>query len=381
MGIAALRAGFPVAAREVFLNHAAVGPISTGVAAAMTAAAMRHATDPFGMAEVNQALYAEGRHRAARLVGGTPAHIAYIDNTSHGISLLANGLGLTAGDNVVVPAMEFPSNTLPWLRLETQGVELRRVAANAGRIAPETVAAAMDRSTRVVTMSHVQYWNGHRSDIAAIGALCQARGALFIVDGTQSVGAMRIDMAASGIDALVVSAHKWMLGPLGIGFMALSEAAMARVAVTVPGWLSVEQPFAFRNRLELLEDARRFEPGTENAAGRCGLVERLREIDEFGIAAIEARILGLNAEIGAMARRHGAETDDFAARERSGIMTFAFPGQDNAAIAARLLEQGIRVSLRHGRIRVSPHYYNDETDIAALSRGLAAAYAAVRAAA
>ncbi len=372
MAVDQLRALYPVASRETFLNHAAVGPMSTRVAAAITAQMGRHAADPFGMAAVNHALYAEGRRRAARLVGATAANVAYVQNTSHGISLVANGLGLEAGANVIVPAAEFPSNTLAWLRLEAAGVELRRVQPNAGRVTPDAVRALIDGRTRVLALSQVQYWNGHRADLAALGALCRERGVLFVVDGTQSVGAVRVDMAACGIDALVVSAHKWMLGPLGIGFMALSDRAMDRVAVTVPGWLSVAEPFAFRNRLEWLGDARRFEPGTENAGGMCGLVERLREIDEFGIAAIEARILGLNAHVAEAVRRLGGEVDWHAPGERSGILTFGFPGAENAALVAGLLTRGVRVSLRSGRIRVSPHYYNDETDIAALSRALAA---------
>lgn len=182
---------------------------------------------------------------------------------------------------------------------------------------------------------------------------------------------MPLDMAASGVDALVVSAHKWMLGPIGIGFLAFSPRMLERIGVTTPGWLSVNNPFEFRNTLDYLPDARRFEPGTENGAGMCGLTERLREIDEFGLAAIEARILGLNDEIAEAACRLGAEVDRHAPRERSGILTFAFPGRDNAAAVRHLLAAKARVSLRHGRIRVSPHYYNDSTDVAALAEGLA----------
>ncbi|MGH7126189.1 MAG: aminotransferase class V-fold PLP-dependent enzyme [Stellaceae bacterium] len=368
---AAVRALYPVAAHETFLNHAAVGPISTRVIAAMQAQLLRHATDPFRQSGLNAPIYREGRERAARLVGASAERIAYIQNTSHGVSLLANGLGLRPGDNVIVPEREFPSNTLPWLRLEASGVEVRRVAAIDGRITPEAVRPALDARTRVVTLSHVQYWNGHRCDVAAIGELCQPGGVHLIVDGTQSIGAMPLDIAASGVDALVVSAHKWMLGPIGIGFLAFSARMLDRIAVTTPGWLSVNNPFEFRNTLDFLPDARRHEPGTENGAGICGLTERLREIDDFGIAAIEARILGLNDEIAEAVRRLGAEVDRHAAREQSGILTFAFPSRDNAAAVEHLLAARVRVSLRHGRIRVSPHYYNDATDVAALTEGLA----------
>ena len=368
---AAVRALYPVAAHETFLNHAAVGPISTRVIAAMQAQLLRHATDPFRQSQLNAPVYREGRERAARLVGAAPERIAYIQNTSHGVSLLANGLGLRPGDNVIVPEREFPSNTLPWLRLEAAGVEIRRVAAIAGRMTVDAIRPAFDARTRVVTLSHVQYWNGHRCGVAAIGELCRPGGVHLIVDGTQSIGAMPLDIAASGVDALVVSSHKWMLGPIGIGFLAFSARMLERIAVTTPGWLSVKDPFEFHNTLDFLPDARRFEPGTENGAGICGLTERLREIEDFGLAAIEARILGLNDEIAEAARRLGAEVDRHAPAERSGILTFAFPGRDNAAAVKDLLAAKVRVSLRHGRIRVSPHYYNDSTDVAALADGLA----------
>ena len=92
-----------------------------------------------------------------------------------------------------------------------------------------------------------------------------------------------------GIDALVVSSHKWMLGPLGVGFMAFSERGFVRIQPTIMGWLSVNEPFAFRRELDFLPDGGRFEPGTENAAGRFGLVARLEQIHETGADVIEAR--------------------------------------------------------------------------------------------
>ena len=292
--------------------------------------------------------------------------------TSHGISLVANeALASAPGDNVVLSAMDFPSNTLPWLRHASGGVDIRRVAPDAGRMTPDAVRPAIDVNTRVLALSHVQYWNGHRCDLAALATLCRERDILLVVDGTQSIGAMGLDMAGTGVDALVVSAHKWMLGPLGIGFMALGPRAIERVGVTIPGWLAVNEPFAFRNALDYLPDARRFEPGTENAGGICGLVERLREIDEYGIAAIEARVLGLVETTAEAAFRIGADVDLHPTiGERSGILTFRLRGADNGAAVRHLLERRVRVSLRNGAIRVSPHYYNDGSDIAALFEGL-----------
>src|SRR3954451_13184111 len=130
-------------------------------------------------------------------------------------------------------------------------------------------------------------------------------------------------MARDGLDALVVSAHKWMLGPLGIGFMALSERAFERIRPPIVGWLSVNEPFAFRRELDLLPDARRFEAGTENAAGIYGLVERLREIDALGIERIEATVLGLTSRLVERAADAGLEV--VSPPERSGITLLRHP--------------------------------------------------------
>jgi selenocysteine lyase/cysteine desulfurase len=151
------------------------------------------------------------------------------------VLLQANGQVWREGNNVIVLEVEFPSNFLPWLTLERQGVELRRLKLVDGRTTPEAFRAIIDARTRVVTLSQVQYFNEFCADLAAMSEITHARGALLVVDGTQSVGAVQIDVDAMGIDALVVSSHKWMLGPLEIGFMALSDEMLERTRVTQLG--------------------------------------------------------------------------------------------------------------------------------------------------
>ncbi|RVD45370.1 aminotransferase class V-fold PLP-dependent enzyme, partial [Mesorhizobium sp. M7A.F.Ca.ET.027.03.2.1] len=126
------------------------------------------------------------------------------------------------------------------------------------------------------------FYSGFRVDLAAFADVCSHHDALLVVDGTQSVGVLDLDMATDGVDVVVVSAHKWLLGPLGIGFMAFSQRAFERVCPRVVGWLSVSEPFSFHRKLDFLPDARRFEPGTENAAGIFGLSKRLEEIQSTG---------------------------------------------------------------------------------------------------
>ena len=359
LDIRAVRAEFPIVERCIYLNHAAVSPISRRVQQAIIERTNLHLEEPDRAGAISAPIYQRGRELAARLVGSQPERIAYTQNTSHGLSIVANGLPWQDGDNVVVPADEFPSNYLIWSSQRSRDVGLREVPATGGRLLPEQVEQFVDDRTRVVALSHVQFYNGFRADLASIAEICRRHDALLVVDGTQSVGAIDLDTEKAGVDALVVSAHKWMLGPLGIGFMALSDRAFEQLSVTSIGWLSVNDPFEFRRELDFLPDARRFEPGTENAAGMCGLAARLEQIDEIGIDQIERHILSLTDYLVERLSADGYEvTSPREAAEKSGIVTFRDPNRPTGELFERLDAAAIRVSQRAGGIRISPHYYN-----------------------
>ncbi len=228
---------------------------------------------------------------------------------------------------MVLAAREFPSNYYPWLNLRSRGVDIRPVAAPEGHASIDDIAAAIDRRTRVVTVSAVQYSNGHRYDLAALGELCRERNVLFVVDGTQAVGALRIDVEASGIDVLAVSAHEWMLGPPGIGFVTLSTRALEVIQPSVVGWLSVTDPFAFDYRLDLPASARRFEPGTENAIGVLGLGGTLSLLQELTTTWVEDRILRLTDHMCQQVTARGFMVQSPRHDgQRSGIVIFSRPG-------------------------------------------------------
>jgi selenocysteine lyase/cysteine desulfurase len=365
--LAKLRTQFPITQQGIYFDHAAVGPFSRRVEAAVREHVRLHCEQLPTVRPIYEQVYRRTRTTSAELVGSTPERIAFVQNTSHGLSLIANGHTWRRGDNVVVPALDFPSNFLPWLRLEKLGVEFRRVEAADGKITPDRIAPYVDDRTRIIALSAVQYFNGFRVDLPAMAELAHSKDALLVVDGTQAVGAVCLDVARSGVDALVVSAHKWMLGPLGIGFMALSDRAMERIEVTQVGWLSVTDPFAFRRELKFPDTAERFEPGTENGAGLFGLDARLSEIAEFGKQKIEQRLLNLTASLAERLSRIGfAITSTMGADERSGILTFRHNALSSEETVAQLREQRTYLSARHGSLRASPHYYNSEGEIEAL---------------
>ena len=362
--LAAARHEFPITEECVYLNHAAVGPIPRRSKRWMDQAIEEYLTLDrekwAGRTEVVRKL-------SASLLHARPDQIAFIKNTSEGLSLAANGIDWRAGDNVVVHDNDFPSVVFPWQNLAEQGVETRRVAARAGRVLVDDLADAIDARTRAIAISTVQFKTGFRCDLAAIGQLCRDHDILFIVDGIQSLGALALDVQACGADVVAADAHKWLLGPQGIGIFYCSDRALARLKVRTVGWLSINDPFAFDYRLDLLPDARRFEPGSDNTIGICGLGGTLALIYELGIDAIEARIMALNELLcDGLARKGYRVISPRGERERSGIVIFVGDGHATEDLFARLTEARIMVSVRGGGIRVSPHYYNSEDEIAQL---------------
>ncbi|NBT30028.1 MAG: aminotransferase class V-fold PLP-dependent enzyme [Gammaproteobacteria bacterium] len=360
--LSAARAQFPSAKDAIHFDHASVGPISLRAAGAMQKNAEEHAMHGFdpGWRDVIEHV----RSQVAWLVGSRTTNIAFVQNTSAGLSIAANGIDWRDGDNLVIPAQEFPSNYYPWLNLESEGIELRKVAAGPGHASIDDISAAIDSRTRLVTVSAVQYSNGYRYDLSALGELCSERGVLLVVDGTQAVGALGIDVGACGIDFLAVSSHKWMLGPPGIGFVHFSDRALASIRPSVVGWLSVADPFAFDYQLDLAQSAKRFEPGTENVIGTVGLGGTISLLQEFGLGWVEERVLRLTDYVCQEVSTRGFRVHSpRIADTGSGIVIFSKSDVDPQTLHARLSAAGVKCAVRAGGIRFSPHYYNTEIEI------------------
>ncbi len=362
--VEAARRDIPFLKGRIFLNHAAISPIPRSVQQAMLRATELH-VEVLAASEVSaHAEYSRGRSLGEALVGAQQGHVAYVQNTSIGMSMIAAGVDWKMGDNVVVPSMEFPSNLLTWLQLEAKGVEVRRVDVVDGKVTVDALRPFVDAKTRVVALSHVQYYNGYRVTLAPIGELCRSHNALLIVDGTQSIGALALDVGTCGVDVLVVASHKWMLGPVGTGFMAFSPRAMERIRPALVGWLSVREPFAFHRTLDFLETAERFEPGSENSVGIFGLTQRFETITDIGMRAIEARVLALGDFLRDKAIRAGLEVmNPLEAHERSGIVLLRDPSRCAQATYETLKGNHVLTSVRSGAIRVSPHFHNTFDEI------------------
>ena len=360
------RDAFPACEGRTYLNCAAVAPGSTRVRAAINAWLDDH------VAQGNMASgqwwerAAEARARTAALIGASPEEVAFVRSTSHGLAMVAEGLDWRPGDEVAVAsAIEYPSNVYAWKHLADRGVRLREIRAVDGAVTPEAVEDAIGPRTRLVAVSSVQFASGHRTDVDAIGRLCRDRDVLFVVDAIQQAGAFPIDVKASGIHAMAACSHKWMLGLLGIGFLYVDRDLLARLRPVLVGWHSVEDPFAFDGtRFDLRADASRLEEATPSFPLVYGLGAAVEMLLDAGVADVASHITGLLDRAANALEAIGCEVSP-APEHRAGILMIK-PAADVDALAEACAERNIAVSVRRGRLRLSPHLYNNEDDIDAL---------------
>jgi len=366
--LASFRGLFPVTRTCHYLNHAAVSPTSTRVRDAVqdwVGDLLHH-----GMANISDWVRRERETRtvAARILGASLDEMAFVRSTSHGLSAFAEGLAWQPGEEVAVcTELEYPANVYPWMHLAERGVMVRPIEATEGGVTCEAVGRAIGRQTRVVSVSSVEFATGVANDLEAIGALCRERDVLFCVDGIQSVGAFPLDVVKANIDFLAADSHKWQLGLPGIGVAYVRRAILPRLRPSVVGWKSVKNPLDFDHlHFELREDAAKLEEGTQSFATILGMGAALALLDDVGIDRIAAQITAWLDEAEKFLVAAGLAPGP-APAVRKGILTFRPPSGTAEEFMNRASKAGVVLSARRGRVRISPHFYNGETELAALA--------------
>ena len=370
--VKSLRQLFPVTRSCAYLNHAAIGTLSDPVRTAMEAYLMHRSAsgDEGDYATLDKEL----RAALARLVHGNPEEIGFVQNTSEGLNLIANGLPLAPGENVLFCDMEFPSNVYPWMNLERRGIEARCVPHHGGGLTLERVEAHADDHTRAVAVSSVEFLTGFRTDLAAIGRWCRAHNAYLVVDAIQSLGVLPMDVEANHVDFLACGGPKWLMGPGGQGFIYVRQELLNELHPVFAGCISVEGWADWRSYdLTFLPDASRFDLGCANFIGRVGLLAAVRLLLSVGIEAVEAWTLHLTDLLIEDLQARGYEVvSRLDRRHRSAIVTFAVPRDPQAALET-LQEADIVISQRESYLRVSPHCYNTEQEILRIGETLGSA--------
>jgi selenocysteine lyase/cysteine desulfurase len=358
------RREFPVAEKYTYLDHAGLAPVSLRVKAAV-GKLLTESVEAGAFHYPKWAQQIAGIRRAcAQLINAEPDGIAFVKNTSHGLSLVAEGLDWKRGDNLLIYEKDFPSNIYPWINLKRKGVEVKAVPSQEGRILVADIERLMDSRTRLVAISSVQFANGFRIDLRKLGTLCRQKNVHLCVDAIQSLGAIPIDVKEYHIDFLSADAHKWLLGPEGIGIFYCRKDLIDQLNPPLIGWKSMQRELDFDNPVfSLKSDALRFEEGSMNLLGIVGLGAAVDLLLEVGIGNIERRVHGLGDLIIQEAEKRGYTVLTPKAREeRGGIITIS--GKfDPERIREGLREKGIMVNARGGGLRVSPHFYNMELEI------------------
>lgn len=368
----AFRARMPAAARWAYYDHAAVAPLSGPAHDALTAWTKDVAENGDAHWPMWAARLENVRRQGAALLGADEAEIALVRNTTEGINLVADGLDLMVGDNVVLPADEFPSNRYPWEYLKNCGVEARLVPMDGTDADYDRLAAACDGNTKLLTVSWVGYASGRRLDPARLADIAHSRGALFFLDAIQGLGVFPLDVHAAGVDFLAADGHKWLLGPEGAGLFYVRQQLLDRLRPIGIGWNSATTAGDFsRGEWQLKPTAARYEGGTPNMGGFVALGASLSLLADYELPALARRVLQLAAAATDRLRQFGAtvyrsDRDE----QNSGIVSFELPGQNPIAVRKHLLDSGIVVSCRAGRLRISPHAYNTADDLERLISGL-----------
>ncbi len=305
------------------------------------------------------------RRACAGIVNADQDEIAFVKSTSHGLSIVASGLDWKEGDNVIIFEKEFPSNLYPWINLKRKGVQVRVIPSREGRILFEDIESLIDARTRLFAVSSVQFSNGFKLDLQRAGELCESRGILFCVDAIQSLGIIPMDVKAFNIDFLSADAHKWLLGPEGIGIFYCRRGLAERIVPPLIGWKCVQNELDFAHPDFCFKtNALKFEEGSMNLMGILGLGAAVELLFEVGIDRIQNRVLDLGDAIIRETEKRGLRLlTPRNRRDRGGNITVA-GDFDPSIMRDSLREKGIMVNARGGGLRISPHFYNNEEEIA-----------------
>ena len=364
MNLEKIRKEFPVTEELIFFDHARVAPLPERVRKVVTTF-VEDATC-FGTAHYETWMIGieQSRKSFARLINAGTDEVAFVKNTSEGLSIVANGLDWKSGDNVVIPDIEFPANVYPWWNLKRLGVETRMVHAVEGRVLFDDLVKQVDARTRLISISSVECNSGFRCDLNRIGAFCKEKDILFCVDAIQSLGILTIDVKRDHIDFLSADGHKWMLSVEGLGGFYISREVLEKVYPVTVGWGNMVNAADYMNyEFVFRPDAQRFEEGSPNTMSIHAFGAALDLLLETGIENIEQRVMALGDTILEQLQRRGLNIySSTRPEERSGNIAFVM-NQDISRLYEWMLENKVKLTVRDGLVRLSPHFYNSEEEI------------------
>ena len=362
-----------------YINCAYMSPLMRSVEEAGYAGVRKKARpyrltipDFFGDVEILRGLFAQ------LINAEMPERVAIIPSVSYGMAVVTHNLKAEKGQNIVVADAQFPSNIYPWRTLaQEKGLEMKTVAypdasENRGQTWNQHILEAIDEKTALVAIAHTHWANGTKFDLKAIGKRAHEVGALFVIDGTQSVGALSFDVQDLGVDALICGGYKWLMGPYSLGYAYFNEK--------FDGGKPVEENWINRKDSENFADLVNYKDEYQPYALRYDVGERsnfilvpmaiaaLQQLLAWGIDNIQAYCHSLTKDVVPIWKEKGCwiEDDDWRGKHLFGVQLPK--GVSMEKLQEQLTKNNISVSVRGDFVRISPNVYNDERDIEALTK-------------
>ena len=353
-----IRKQFPVTDSVTYLNTAAAGPL----ARESVRAAVEYYQQMMNDGDVHWDDWLVKREQVRRsvaaFINAEPDEVGLTTNTSSGMNLIVDAL--ENHGEVISCDLEFPVSTIPWMN---RRIPVHLVKAIAGEVTLEDISAAMNVRTGIISLSHVQYSNGFRINLEALGEA--KKNHALVVNASQSAGVFALDVKRMKIDALCATGHKWMLSGYGSGFVYLSRELLERTKPRAIGWLSVKDPYWDRNNeVHLRPDtAARAELGCPHFAGIFALGAAVQFFRELGMESIQERALALNHYLTIRLAEAGwrvlSPLEHEPARSAETLVEAADPEQ----VVAQLAGSGVIVTKKPEGFRVSTDFFNNEKDV------------------
>lgn len=382
-----LRSDFPITKKTIYMNNGAVAPTPLAVVKLMTDFMVKCADegpDAQGTSDYITALLKEARTRVAHLINCEPEEVVFTQSTTEGINVVANGICWQKGDVIIARGgrHEHPANYLPWLRLsQKKNIVLKGLAIDENGFFDLGEMEKAAKNSKLITMSHALYNTGAIMPLEDVGRIANENNALFCVDAAQTAGTIKVDVRKIGCHFMAFPGFKWLCGPMGIGVLYCSKKAAefleppsigGESAITTSGGNDDDNSTTII--IASREMPYKLQTGFRNYPGACGLEAALRYVLRVGIGNVRSANIkvseALRQELGKVqgVTLHGPED----AEKRTSIVTFSVP-KDPSAIVRKLEEESRTVlaerEVAGGKkiIRAAPHFFNTETEAAAVA--------------
>lgn len=353
---------FPTLSQMTYLNNAATGIPPVACIDAMKQFLEDRINVRRSIEDIERQLE-ELLELLAKLQGGKKEHYGLVPNTSTGINSFAHSIEYPEGSNIVLCDLEFPANYVPWQNVSRHyGPELRVVKSKDGAASLDSFKEHIDEDTRVVAISQVQFGSGYRMDLGALADAVHSVGGYLVADVIQAIGWAETDFEKENVDFAAGHAAKWLIGPIGAGYVYVNKEAIDTLTPRFLGWWGVSKmdDYSYFER-EPLPSARKFEIGSPSLVVYAGMIESLKTIMEVSARSREQATMENADYLRKRLSEEGLSYYDFGEKNNSPIVSSALknPEEVNKSIS----KEKIYCSVRDGRLRVSPHFYNTKEEI------------------